>query len=402
MNFDRIVKEWFYRLPNGYAEAPYSDDELKVLHEVLDESGVSLNEAEGSDYFDILVTEAKLDESLARQVVTIYDKLSPAEKKAFDENFRQHTVESFVDSGWKPFVKFYNIAFQEKVAGGIGRGEVQILLGVKGSETGGTGKHDIVMAQGGEWEVKELDKQAFRPAKAGLAFKFSLTTMIKEFYDNVVFTYQEMDEARSGLKDMVDESVREDVDKILDIIETNFARIGERQKINAAGEWNQGDFDAWYTGFVELNKLLSKIDVDIRDTRIIVKSGATKTAFWISAEDAEKIEKNSAEDGSVSVDIGNKIDRESVDNKIWFKYLQNFIFVKDPDEFINYIREPRKAFFDGVLGLIFFRKKEANARPYIGLPNDFAIYAVSQGQYRFRHRGHSSIQKYEYLKRQLS
>lgn len=401
MNYDRIVREWFYRLPKGYAEAPYSDAELKVLDEVINEQEISLTEAEGADYFDILIRDANLDESLARQVVNIYDKLSTSEKKAFDENFRQHTVESFVDSGWKPFVKFYNIAFQEKVAGGIGRGEVQILLGVKGSETGGTGKHDIVLAQGGEWEVKELDKLAFRPAKAGLAFKFALTTMIKEFYDNIVFTYTQMDEARSNLKDMVDPSARENLDKILDIIETNFARIGDTQKINAAGEWNQSDFDQWYTGFVELNGLMSKLDVDIRDTRIIVKSGQSKTAYWISSEDADKIAKNAEEDVNISIDVGNRIDRESVDSKIWFKYLQDYIFVKDPDEFINKIREPRTKFFDGVLGLIFFRKKESNARPYIGLPNDFAIYAVSQGQYRFRHRDHSSVSKYEYQKRQL-
>jgi len=401
MNYDRIVREWFYRLPKGYAEAPYSDAELKVLDEVINEQETSLTEAEGADYFDILIRDANLDESLARQVVNIYDKLSASEKKAFDENFRQHTVESFVESGWKPFVKFYNIAFQEKVAGGIGRGEVQILLGVKDSETGGTGKHDIVLAQGGEWEVKELDKQAFRPAKAGLAFKFALTTMIKEFYDNVVFTYTQMDEARSNLKDMVDPSARENLDKILDIIENNFARIGDTQKINAAGEWNQGDFDQWYNGFVELNGLMSKLDVDIRDTRIIVKSGQSKTAYWISAEDADKIAKNAEEDGNISIDVGNRIDRESVDSKIWFKYLQDYIFVKDPDEFINKIREPRTKFFDGVLGLIFFRKKESNARPYIGLPDDFAIYAVSQGQYRFRHRDHSSVSKYEYQKRQL-
>ena len=146
---------------------------------------------------------------------------------------------------------------------------------------------------------------------------------------------------------------------------------------------------------------MSKVDVVIRDTRIIVKAGQSKTAYWISAEDADKIAKNAEEDGNISIDVGNRIDRESVDSKIWFKYLQDYIFVKDPDEFINKLREPRTKFFDGVLGLIFFRKQEGNARPYIGLPDDFAIYAVSQGQYRFRHRDHSSVSKYEYQKRQL-
>ena len=46
MNFDAIVREWFYRLPKGYADAPYSQEELAILDEVMTEQGVSLPEAE--------------------------------------------------------------------------------------------------------------------------------------------------------------------------------------------------------------------------------------------------------------------------------------------------------------------------------------------------------------------
>jgi len=49
MNYDRIVKEWFYRLPKGYAEAPYSETELKVLDEVLTEHNSSLKEVDQLD-----------------------------------------------------------------------------------------------------------------------------------------------------------------------------------------------------------------------------------------------------------------------------------------------------------------------------------------------------------------
>jgi len=38
MDFDKIVKEWFYRLPKGYADAPYSQEELAVLDEVMTEA----------------------------------------------------------------------------------------------------------------------------------------------------------------------------------------------------------------------------------------------------------------------------------------------------------------------------------------------------------------------------
>lgn len=45
MNFDAIVREWFYRLPKGYADAPYTDAELAVLNEVLSKNGIALPEA---------------------------------------------------------------------------------------------------------------------------------------------------------------------------------------------------------------------------------------------------------------------------------------------------------------------------------------------------------------------
>ena len=41
MDRDSIIREWFYRLPNGYANAPYTNEELDVLHEILKEEGLN-------------------------------------------------------------------------------------------------------------------------------------------------------------------------------------------------------------------------------------------------------------------------------------------------------------------------------------------------------------------------
>lgn len=46
MDTNKIIHEWFYRLPKGYAIAPYTDQELKVLNEVLDENGMSIEEVD--------------------------------------------------------------------------------------------------------------------------------------------------------------------------------------------------------------------------------------------------------------------------------------------------------------------------------------------------------------------
>ena len=41
MDRDAIIREWFYRLPKGYANAPYSKEEMDTLHEVLEENGLN-------------------------------------------------------------------------------------------------------------------------------------------------------------------------------------------------------------------------------------------------------------------------------------------------------------------------------------------------------------------------
>jgi len=41
MNQQDIIREWFFRLPNGYANPPYSKKEMDVLHEVLTENGLN-------------------------------------------------------------------------------------------------------------------------------------------------------------------------------------------------------------------------------------------------------------------------------------------------------------------------------------------------------------------------
>ena len=57
MNTDKIIHEWFYRLPKGYAIAPYTKQELDILDEVLTENGVSLNE--DVDILDQAFNDAK-------------------------------------------------------------------------------------------------------------------------------------------------------------------------------------------------------------------------------------------------------------------------------------------------------------------------------------------------------
>ena len=74
--------------------------------------------------------------------------------------------------------------------------------------------------------------------------------------------------------------------------------------------------------------------------------------------------------------------------------------VRRPEEFIEQLINIRNSFFDGVLGLIYFQKGEGG-KPYIGTADDFVVYAVSQGQYRFRIKTASSVSKRAFLKKQI-
>ena len=49
MDFEAIVREWFYRLPKGYADAPYTEEELAVLDKVLNEHSIVLTEVDELD-----------------------------------------------------------------------------------------------------------------------------------------------------------------------------------------------------------------------------------------------------------------------------------------------------------------------------------------------------------------
>lgn len=89
MDFDGIVREWFYRLPKGYADAPYTDAELAVLNEVLSENGITLSEV---DQLDQAFNDAKPVKNLkeAENINAVYES---------SESFEKHILDKFAMDG---------------------------------------------------------------------------------------------------------------------------------------------------------------------------------------------------------------------------------------------------------------------------------------------------------------
>ena len=120
MDTSKIVEEWFYRLPKGYALAPYTDQELKVLNEVLDENSLSLNE--DVDVLDQAFLDAKpvdelkwapleeleeLQEVLSEAPTRNWEELQSIQEKisAADKQIEWDEFKSVIDaSGAKPAV----------------------------------------------------------------------------------------------------------------------------------------------------------------------------------------------------------------------------------------------------------------------------------------------------------
>ncbi|MBC8303576.1 MAG: hypothetical protein H8E55_48430, partial [Pelagibacterales bacterium] len=352
MDKDSIIREWFYRLPKGYATLPYSKAEMSILHEILAENGLNgsvfVNEIDQLDQafldakpveeaaedlkdpkFDSklperLATELGLQEVLVNIVMAEYNKLSQSEKDAFKKGFRSQSIEEFVNGGWKPYTNFFARIGEVK---GLGRGEIQILLAVKDSRTGGTGKHDIVMDDG-EWEVKELTKSGtFDPAKYGNPNKHDLTWPLKDFYELVVGPFEEMLDQTDSIKSVLDEASHDRVDQLVEIFNTYFT-FKDGKSNNSANkmfnfrEISKKPFQRMYEGFQELNKLFgTTFDNDVQDTRLTIKGKETDT-YWVSDEDAEKIKKAAGESKPISISIGDEIDDENKNVVVWFKRLE--------------------------------------------------------------------------------
>ena len=423
-DLNQIITEWTYRLDSGY---PKTDSDYDVLQEVLqdltsldkpaihrivqkargnkiDEQGYHWTQAsdkeaqeKGNEFIMQPLLNIGLGSELVSEVIQTYFNLPTQGKLDFDKNFRVHSVESFVNGGYLPFREFYNV-LQTGAAAGMGRGEIMALLAIKDSMPGGTEKHDIVL-QSGEWEVKELEKKAFRLGKSGQVFSFDLTPKIQKFYTDIIFPFAKIADPGEELIDMVDDRSKPLVKNLIHILETRFEEVADLTKIKTAGEWKTTLFDNWYEGFKELNQLFyqTKFDSDVKDTRLVVKTGNTAKAYWISDTDAENIDLKSGEEDPASISVGQEIDNVNKTIQIWFKRIEFNEFVKNPNIFIEGLNKIPPAFFKEILGLIYYHKEANDQKPYIAAPDDFIVFLASQGRYKFRLRNHTANAKYNFI-----
>jgi hypothetical protein len=221
MDWDAIIAEWFYRLPKGYAEQPYSDSELRVLDQVVYEYN--------NGGFKPVINEASPKRRVTAKKKTIASKATtskphpifnkeyldgiyPKHSKAIMDAYRAHGKDSSnlnkfgkatsldtlmnvignntSDPLFKALFGISSVSGKEGEAaetsgrGGLGKGEVLCVLLTKGGMSGGTAGTDLDSTDGSvRAEVKAGESSTFKvPMAAARITKFQSQSELRKLY----------------------------------------------------------------------------------------------------------------------------------------------------------------------------------------------------------------------------
>ena len=152
------------------------------------------------------------------------------------------------------------------------------------------------MENGEKWEVKELGEPSnyhFDPAGDGDANRYDITFELRDFYKTVIEPYADLGDVFSTLSPMVDPESHEALKKMIEILDTRFANKNQNPtSVSIFREVAMGYYwQNWYLGFQELNKIFyqTKLDTDVRDTRVTTNQDGKKQSYWVSDDEAEKL-----------------------------------------------------------------------------------------------------------------
>lgn len=401
MTIESILTEWRYRLKKGY---PDTSSDYDILANILVEQGFEQDDAERiaqqaqgnneptDEPTDQTITnrfeELNVSPNLTDYIQKTYDGLSDNEKQAFDTHYRTHSIDSYVAQGYFPFKDFYWITDHSKAAGGMGRGEIQTLLAVKDSKSGGTSQHDIVIPEG-EWEVKEVGKvgskqKTFRPAAIGMTQQGDLLSKIQDFFNDIVIPFSKMPDPYETLKLVVDEHSWERLQDFIAILNRVFVPLIPNVTAGREISYKVG-WQSMFVAFKQLHDIFWKteFDTDIQDTRLSIKSNDKQASYWISDDDYDKIEKHSGNEDPVDIHIGAPVTSpESSNSVIWFKRIKRSTFIATPDSIILELNEIKNKFFASILGLIVYDVYRPGV-PVKSPADEWAIVSVSQGMWVF-------------------
>ena len=141
--FDKILKEHGWKFPKGYPDIndPKDKEDLfSIITEMLNEDETKVLSLE--EVLDEMVKAGIKDSYSVRGIETIYNGYNDAQKLIFSQNFRKYNLSK---DNISKITEIYKDFFDVKASQGMGKGEVQALLGLKGAGSGGTETKDILV-----------------------------------------------------------------------------------------------------------------------------------------------------------------------------------------------------------------------------------------------------------------
>lgn len=394
-----ILTEWSRRIPNGYPTCPEHYEllyhiilemtNLPALQPITTPNDLILAE-------DVDFTELNVPRNVLEQIETIYEQLPDEERIEFNTNYRTHSIDSFLQGGYLPFIKFFNILDHESSGGSMGRGEVEVLLAVRDSLSGGTGKHDILIGKT-EWEVKEIGKTAklkksgelgeapkektFRPGQLGFQRRGDVYSEINEFFEQVVEPLLQMKNPYETLKHSIDAVGHQKLGEFIECIHQYFEKHAENVHKK---ELSRKPWEDFYVGFKRLNEIVWGTDLadNIQDTRMTIQSSDIEISYCIDTADVQRIAEAAGTETPIMLKIGQEIDSHNVGVITLLSKIKKSRYIYEPEELVNAFNLIKNKFFMKVQGLIVYDKNVPGI-PVSTTRYDWAIAGLSAGQYTF-------------------
>ena len=387
MNYDRIVKEWFYRLPKGYAEAPYSDAELKVLDEVLAEHNISLKEEDDIDE-SYSPEDFTLPDSFVQKITNGLDGQEPkqAEFEAFLASMPggqtniilQNFFDRMTPSDENDFIKLLysknrveDISKKDYSSGlgaklydlepkGVGRGEIFLAALIRGAKVSGGGESFDLTVGADRYEVKDYrtgDSKAIRLGTKGNVVRYP-------FWNQLLTTVELMEELDdSGLIKTLDNP---GITEFAEYLKS--AKKGRsRYEMIPTGEFNKTDLQEFTKGYQALGEYAQH---DAKGYTMVVLRGPNVKP---KAFNIEELPANVKDKFSIvtkgDAGLENLVTR-----------LRKIAYIRNPKALEADIDAAVKKAIGTEIPYIVFRKSG------IKITNDFDLHSISQGGIRILER----------------
>jgi len=362
---DIFLNKYSYKFPKGYPDMNNEQDVL-LMESLLSELGI--NEEEDKDLTfeqckEILRTKAELKNEYIDKIVAIYNTQPKEDQESFLKNFRKYSINN---NDLNLILKIYKayIGISDEKSGGLGRGEITVLLGVKDSKSGGKNEKDIKIGENEKYEVKELTKgKEFRSAADG-----SITNSTFQKHYVYLMSLLKLINKDNNKAEQIDEKKKKNATKETETIQDLVSRlIIYYNSKYTTGNINEGILDDIRYNLLPKIKSYTKTEADDIE-KLYIKIGDKKYEI-------DKVILNT--DGKPeSVKLGLEVKEQEA---LIAKLLKH-PWVKNPKELDDNLNEIWLGYLKTVKGLIIYNDDKFNFFDSSNAKKEFYPCRVAQNQ----------------------